>query len=94
MLSPLVSFSAFAEIWIAGRQTSEFFGECPDSILKVFQSACDVTLTETQAVSAKAAGLAVAKEGRPTVGALVERWSSMSELKEFAAAVTRTMLLG
>ena len=61
---------------------------------KSFQSACDVKLTETQAISAKAAGPAVAKYGRPTIAALVERWSSIRELKEFAAAVTRAMLLG
>jgi hypothetical protein len=73
---------------------AEFFDECPDSILKIFQSASEVSLTEAQGAIAKAEGLAVAKDGRPTIAALVERWSSNSELKDFAAAVRRTLLPG
>lgn len=70
----------------------EFFGKYPDSIFAVIQAASGFTLTEIQADEAKAIGLLVAEKGEPTIALLVERWAATDGLKEFAAAVQRTML--
>lgn len=70
----------------------EHFGEMPDSILKIVQGACGVSLTDSQATIAKEAGLRLACEGCPTLATLVERWAPIQDLSEFSTAVTRTML--
>ena len=70
----------------------EFFGAYPDSILAVMQAASGFTLTESQAIEAKSSGLSVAEGTQPTVALLAERWAATEGLKDFAAAVSRTML--
>ncbi|ORE47691.1 hypothetical protein BKN49_05700 [Pseudomonas aeruginosa] len=63
-----------------------------ESILAVFQAASGVKLSNDQIQAAKATGLELAAMGEPSVRSLVERWSRVDGLEDFALAVKATMI--
>ena len=68
------------------------FKDYPDEILNVLQLATDYSLTPEQATIAKLSALKLCSNWEITVLDLVETWTAMPNLTEFAARLSKAFL--